>query len=105
MDDFFRIINLNKKEISILINKNDTPFVLPDSGIILFKSDQTLNHKFTEAVLPITPSLALKFSNKQTNSEISLSEVLEINRLSFEESFQAIFSNKENYLKTFLRSS
>jgi hypothetical protein len=100
-DSFFQILDLNSKLVSILVNTSDIPFVLPDSGVIVFRPNPSV--KYIEAVLPITPSLALLFSDKkQTWSIISVDEIIEINRLSYEESFTAIFSNNEAYLKSFL---
>ncbi len=104
-ESIFMDYELKKKNMTILLNKTDTPFVLSDWGILIMKSKNSENKNDYEFFLSISPTTSILFSkNINLVEKISEDYVNSINQMLFDESKKIIYSSDITYLKSFKKS-
>jgi len=101
-NSFFKRCDLNNRNVVIVINQTETPFVLGDTGIIIMADDPE-GKKNLDIFLPIHPNLLIGLSNElPKNAVINEEFVVNFNEISKQESYKNIYSDSEGILKQFI---
>jgi len=93
-------VNLESRNIKILINNTEIPFILSDTGIDIICWDYGFK-KELHLYLPIHPKILIEFSQDSKQVEtVDQLFVKKFNQISISESLITIYSSSEETLKT-----
>jgi len=100
-DAFYQKTGLHEKNVSLLLNETQSPFILPDTGVTLIDDSGSI-----EILLPLNPLMCLKFSGdtEKITKIADETSINSINVLSLKDSFKAVFSDRKKYLEELWKS-
>lgn len=103
-DNFFTQYSFNDANMTLLQNETNIPFILSDWGVLVTRViktyDDRTESKEYEFYLSINPKLIIMFSKKVDIVEkLSEKDIIEINKLFFDECFDLVYSSEDNYLE------
>ncbi len=104
-DSFFNKYGLQQATIKLIINTTPIPFVLSDAGVLTVEHVKVypsgIVQKDMEFYLPISPKIMIMFSKgEDLPTTISKEQIQEINRISYKECLNTIYSSDSEYLKS-----
>jgi len=97
-NSFCKRCEFDKKDVKIVINLTNTPFVLGDTGILMMADDPEGKNNL-EVFLPIHPHIIIGLSeNLPKNAVIDDNFVANFNRIAKEDSYKNVYSTSETTL-------